>query len=121
MKPKKLTKAEREHLDRLNRRLEQPRAKIKHSLDCTPTKSTGTGNRTGNDFRGEGGMRGAASLVNGFHPKEVNRARRLMPKYAECIKDDGTVRFRNRQEERGFVIAQQVMLAKANAERDHHR
>lgn len=118
MKPRKLTKAERAQLEAMDRKLERNTSqRAKNPTWAHPDRPTiakGTGARTGNDFRGEGGVRGAASLVNGFHPKEVRRARALMPSHAHCIKDDGTVRFRNRKEERGFVHAQQVAFARAN-------
>lgn len=119
MKPAKLTKAEQKALAAMDRRLEANTAqRAKNPAWAHPDKPTiakGTGGRTGNDFRGEGGVQGAASIVNGFHPKEVKRAQRLMPAFADCIKSDGTVRFKNRREERGFVRAQQVMMARAYA------
>lgn len=42
------------------------------------------------------------SIAQGFHPKEVNRARKLMPEVQHCIKDNGRVEFADRSEERRF-------------------
>lgn len=39
------------------------------------------------------------SITEGFHPKEVERARRVMgDDLGGCIQDDGTVRFRDRDQ-----------------------
>ena len=114
MKPKRLTKAERKRLEALD-----ARPGWKPTMAATPkvaSRGKGTGNRTGNDFRSTtGGVRGAESVVNGFHPSEVARARKLMPSVAHMIGNDGSVRFKNRKEERKFVREQQTGLARAHA------
>lgn len=43
------------------------------------------------------------SITEGFHPKEVNLARKNMPKSAHCIREDGRVVFNDRREQREFV------------------
>jgi hypothetical protein len=49
------------------------------------------------------------SVMHGFHPDEVGEARRLLPAFQECIRDDGTVQFDSRKQERGFVKAQDAL------------
>jgi len=39
---------------------------------------------------------GQMSITEGFHPKEVPKARKLMKDLGGCIMDDGRVRFDNR-------------------------
>ena len=42
------------------------------------------------------------SLWNMYHPREVKRARRLFPDHQSCIRDDGTVAFDSRSQERSY-------------------
>ena len=42
------------------------------------------------------------SIAQGMHPNEVKMARRLMPKSADCIKDDGRVFFDDRKQEKTY-------------------
>lgn len=41
---------------------------------------------------------GQFSITEGFHPREVPKARKLMRDVGDCIQDDGRVRFSNRDE-----------------------
>lgn len=44
------------------------------------------------------------SLMEGFHPSEVAEARQLFgEKHGQCIQNDGTVQFANREEQRGYA------------------
>lgn len=47
----------------------------------------------------------AVSLMEGFHPTEVNDARRSMPAVGHCIRDDGSVKFRDREEQKKYAKA----------------
>lgn len=42
------------------------------------------------------------SIAQGFHPKEVPAVRRLMGASADCIQDDGRVRFKDSRSEQRF-------------------
>lgn len=46
------------------------------------------------------------SRCQGFRPQEVRRARKNLPQFQHCIRDDGTVVFSDRKEERKFAAAQ---------------
>jgi len=44
------------------------------------------------------------SLTEGFHSSEVDEARRMFgDTYGGCIQSDGTVQFKNRDEQRGYM------------------
>jgi hypothetical protein len=44
------------------------------------------------------------SLMEGFHPSEVAEARQMFgEKHGQCIQNDGTVQFANREEQRGYA------------------
>jgi putative FmdB family regulatory protein len=44
------------------------------------------------------------SLMEGFHPTEVAEARQMFgEKHGQCIRDDGSVQFANREEQRGYA------------------
>lgn len=44
------------------------------------------------------------SLTEGFHSSEVDEARRMFGEtHGGCIQNDGTVRFKNREEQRGYM------------------
>jgi len=44
------------------------------------------------------------SMTEGFHPSEVGEARRMFGEsHGACIQNDGTVRFKNRDEQRGYM------------------
>jgi len=45
-----------------------------------------------------------ASMTEGFHSSEVSEAREMFGEvHGSCIKDDGTVEFKNRDEQRGYM------------------
>jgi len=48
----------------------------------------------------------SVSMTEGFHKNEVRKARGMMPGFQHCIRDDGSVVFSSRSEERGFKAAQ---------------
>jgi len=43
------------------------------------------------------------SVTEGFHSSEVGEARQMFGAYGHCIKDDGSVSFTNRDEQRGYM------------------
>lgn len=48
----------------------------------------------------------SVSMTEGFHKNEVEKARKMIPGYQHCIRDDGSVVFSSRSEQRGFMKAQ---------------
>lgn len=49
----------------------------------------------------------SVSLTEGFNRNEVGRARQLLPNHQHCIRDDGSVVFSSRSEQRSFMAAQE--------------
>jgi putative FmdB family regulatory protein len=49
----------------------------------------------------------SVSLTEGFAKNEVLKARRMLPQFQHCIRDDGSVVFANRSEQRKYVAAQE--------------
>lgn len=75
-----------------------PKCGKTHSVDGTRGKRL-------QDFGGNRRFSGDEqfSVTEGFHPKEVDFARRNMPKSGHCIQDSGMVRFRDRATQKAFV------------------
>lgn len=75
------------------------------------------GRRTRDSFAGNRRFAGseAVSRTEGFRPFEVKRARKNLPQYQHCIRDDGSVVFQSRQEQRGFVRAQSEWFSRLEA------
>lgn len=61
----------------------------------------------------------AISRTEGFRPFEVKRARKNLKEFQHCIRDDGSVVFADRQEQRQFVRAQNAWFDRL--QRAHHR
>lgn len=78
-------------------------------------KTVGVGNR---EFHGKT----RESLEHAFHPSEVKEARETFgTEGANCIQADGSVRFKNRQEQRTFRRKWQSMEIQAQAKRKERK
>lgn len=60
------------------------------------------------------------SLTEWFHPAEVAEARRELGDAGSCVRDDGTVHFRNRQEQRKYLTAKADIMKRAGRRPDEH-
>lgn len=70
----------------------------KCAAPCTAEKHEPERTYGNRRFSGEG----AVSVTDGFHPAEVNIARKLMPKSADCIRSDGSVVYNDSQSVKTF-------------------
>lgn len=78
-------------------------------------KTVGVGNR---EFYGQT----QESLAHAFHPSEVTEARETFgADGANCIQSDGSVRFKDRQEQRRFRRKWQTMEAQAAQKRKERK
>ncbi len=88
-----------------------PKCGKKHNVDGTRGKRL-------QDFGGNRRFSGDEqfSVTEGFHPSEVDFARRNMPKTGHCIMDNGMVRFRDRSTQKAFMREQSALKARMGIE-----
>lgn len=57
------------------------------------------------------------SIAEGFHRSSVGEARQLFGDAGNCIRDDGSVHFGDRREQRNFAKRKEQILEQARAKR----